>query len=446
MFKNLIPLLFLPLLWIACTDDNMPYDIGKDEVDVRTRIGMIDTFTVKSYTVMLDSIPTSGMQYPSTGIQNPAIVVGNLNDEELGTINAGSFFRVNLPSKVSSSGNNTYQIDNDAVFDSIKLYIIYNKFYQGDTTLPFSINLHRLKDVLKPNSSGFFYNNDSIAAFAELLGSSTFYPSPNSGDTVWITIDRALGEYIFEQMKENENVLVENDLFQHFFKGFMLRGDGTNNALIGFGFPGGSTGTIYPGMRIFYHYFEYSTINRKFDFLAQATEELDARIIRLQFNRFVLSNPKVTFPALQKNKLPVSFTNNRSYVLAGLGIVTRIEIPYLKNLFYIDENIRILDAKIELEPISGTYSEETLPREISLHSTDNSNIWGELQYNKSGTSSIADLNIDMLYQEDTKYTFDITGFAISSLLSQTNVIPALMLHISQEDQLTTNLITNQSLN
>jgi hypothetical protein len=161
MFKNLILLIILSFIMFSCTDDNMSFDIGKDEIDVRTKMAVIDTFTVKSYTVMLDSIPTSA-------VSDPAIIVGTLQDNIFGTINASSFFRVIPPEAITSStSSHSYAIQDDAVFDSLKFYIVYNKYYEGDTSLPYRLDLHRLSSELKPNTDGFFYNNDSIAAFPE---------------------------------------------------------------------------------------------------------------------------------------------------------------------------------------------------------------------------------------------------------------------------------------
>lgn len=424
MLKYFLILLFFPLLWTSCTDDDMPYEIGSEDVDVRTHMGMIDTLTVRSYTVSLDSIPTSA-------VDNPAIVVGSFTDENFGTLNASSFFRVELPAR-SSTG---FNIDEDAEFDSLRLYLIYNKYFEGDTTQPFKIEVYRLKSELEPGNDGFFYNNDSIPAFPEPIGTKTFLPSPNSGDTVWITLDPEIGADLFRKMKENSNEVMEADLFFEFFKGFMIRGNLNNKCMIGFSYPASASSNALTAMRLHYHYFDLNTINKTLNFNAQAITGFGFSLIRLQFNRFTLTNPKVQFPVSQREKLPVSLTGNRSFVMSGMGIVTRLEIPYLKELFYVGNNIRILNAQLELEPVSGTYTEDDLPRQISLHETDNINRWGLPVFDRSGSgeAAVASLVTDFLYQEKTKYTFDITGFITSRLMMQSDVIPALILHVSADD-------------
>lgn len=417
MLKYLIPLFFLIVLIPSCTDDNMPFVIGDDQVDVHSDIGMIDTFTVRSYTVMLDSIPTSSTT-------TAAIVVGNITDPYFGTVSASSFFRVTRP-----AGSGNFNIQDDAVFDSIRVFFIYNKYYEGDTTLPFTVNLHRLNSELKHNDDGFFYNNDSIGAFPEPIGRKTFRPSPNSGDTVWITIDRSIGEDLFEKMRTDDENVNQNDLFQIYFKGFMLRGDVNNNAVIGFNFGNASANA---GMRLHYHYTDFVRVYKHLTFMADYSIGNGA-FERMQFNRFTLDHPKIQLPKNQSEKLPVSLTDNRSYILAGLGVVTRIEIPYIRSLLFVNSDIRILDARLEIEPVSGTYTEETLPPLIAIRSTGNSNNWGTLIYNKTGKQSTANLEVDVINQENTRYTFDITNFLSSRLEMQTDVIPAIMLHVSSAD-------------
>jgi hypothetical protein len=424
MTKYFLLLSFLSFFFISCVDDDQPYEIGNDKIDVKALVGFIDTFSVKSYTVMLDSVPTSGLS-------NPAVLIGRHNDPEFGTITANSFFRIILPDKITgSSPTKSYGIQDDYVFDSLKLFLLYNKYYSGDTTVPYTINVHRLEADMQPNA-GYFYNNDSIAANPALFGQTTVIPNPNSNDTVWITLDNTFGSELFELMRETDLRVTEAEDFFRFFKGFMLRYDDSDNAIIGFQFPLNSLSTPMPAMRIYYHHFDPSLIREELEFRVQSEDYTSGE--GLQFNQFNLLNRVADFPANQKEKLPVSLTSDQSYVLAGVGIVTRLEIPYLKDLFYINDEIRILDAILEIEPVENTYTELTLPTHVSLYATDDLNRWGTQLTDKSGNPDNVTLQIDMLYQEETKYYFDITNFLISKLKEPTDVIPAILLTIGTDD-------------
>ncbi len=410
MRKFFLPLIVFSVFWISCGKENDLYEIGNDDIDVRTEMAMIDTFSIKSYTVILDSIPTSN-------VGAPVIITGSVYDELFGTVQARSYFRFHLPSKVKT---NSYDIVEDAVFDSLRFFMVYNGYYEGDTTVPFTLSLHRLKDQLKANTDGYFFNNDSVPAYDEPLGSITFRPSPQSKDTLWITLDYDLGREFFIKMRDGNNQLMENDLFQDYFKGVTLRGSVNNQAMLGFIYSSNKV-----GMRLYYHYFNLTTIKKRFDFVAQVTD----RGFPLQFNSFKLSNPKLQLPESQKQKLPVSVTNNQSYILSGIGILTRLEIPYLKNLRYLGENIRVVKAELIIKPVTGTYKTESIPDSLSLNETNNSNIWGSPVYDR-GIIEVSNLTIDRLYEENTKYTLDITSFVSAKLSEQSDVIPAMLLHIT----------------
>jgi hypothetical protein len=416
--------LLLLLVIFSCTDENMTFNIGNDKLDINTNIRFTDTLTVRSYTVMMDSIRTSGLSTQS-------VVVGRYDDPEFGTISANSYFRVVLPGRdLNNSTTSYYDIPNDAVFDSLQLFLAYNEYYTGDTTLPFAIHVHRLKSTLKPNEDGYFYNNDSIAAYPESFGYASFKPKPLSSDTVWIDLNPDFGNELFELLMESADKVKDNEFFLSYFKGLMLTYDAGNKAIIGFQFPSISeTAKIQPVMRLYYHYFEYTKISKYYDFTIQGND------YGLQFNQFTLQHPAlVDFPTAQYLKLDAYNTENHcSYAMAGVGIVTRIEIPYLKNLLELYDNIKILDASLELQPLKNTYKTFTLPSGLSLYTTDNRNRYGQAISDKYGKAQEADLKIDMLYQEETWYSFDITGFLGSQLEEETDNIPAMLLTVSADD-------------
>lgn len=414
MIRPLILLSFLSLIWFSCEDDDMSFEIGGKDLDLKTNMAYMDTFSVKTYTVMLDSIPTSN-------ISNPSVVVGKFSDPLVGDITASSFFRFMLDVPVG----NIYNIDRDAVFDSLQLYMVYDNYYTGDTTSPFTINVHRLDADMRPNTDGYFYNNDSISCNPFLFGSATFLPNPHTSDSVFVTLDSIFGKELLSLMKVNNDRVTQISNWIDYFKGVMVSFDESNNAILGFNFPVSTTDTTKIAMRLYYHYTEdYQVVYKRHDFDAQPV---------MQFNRFRLANPVENFPADQFDKLPASLTNNNTYIYSGIGLVTRIEIPHIKNLLYLDDDIRILDAQLEIGPVSFTYDDIGLPPQLSLMSTDNNNRWGSLLYNKLNKNQTGNLSLDVLYQENTKYTFDITSYLSSRLQLQTDQIPAMLLTVSSED-------------
>jgi hypothetical protein len=157
-----------------------------------------------------------------------------------------------------------------------------------------------------------------------------------------------------------------------------------------------------------------------------------------QFNHFELTNPLFTLPADQKDKVPVKLTDKQSFVQGGTGIVTRLEIPYLKNLLQLHENLQILKAELVLEPVRNTYKTIQLPKRIGLYSSDKYNRFGSILLNvNTGSPLVGTLVVDEEYQEGTRYTFDVTSFIQSKITEATDEIPALLVTISPNEIYTT---------
>src|SRR6478735_4910606 len=99
--------LFLSLIIICCLFGCAESEstIGFSEVDSKPQTVMIDTFTVRTSTVLLDSVNSSGAS---------KIIVGSYVDPVLGRISSSSYLQIG-PSTAS------WTIDNDAVFDSVAL-------------------------------------------------------------------------------------------------------------------------------------------------------------------------------------------------------------------------------------------------------------------------------------------------------------------------------------
>jgi hypothetical protein len=143
-------------------------------------------------------------------------------------------------------------------------------------------------------------------------------------------------------------------------------------------------------------------------------------------------------PENQKDKLPAIETDNHTYIQAGTGIVTRIEIPHLKNLLQLHENMQILRAELIIEPVRNSYKIIPLPQRISLFQSDNQNHIGSVILNGNSTSPLVGiLVIDEMYQEETSYTFDVTNFIQTKIIEPTDDIPSLLVTVTPNEVYTT---------
>jgi hypothetical protein len=403
-------LFLLFLAFFSCNNDDMTFQIGSKYLDVKTNIRYVDSLTVLNYTVKMDSIRTSGME-------EPTILVGKHHDPDFGDITARSYFRVNPPSAVS--------LPNNAIFDSLQLILLYSDYAIGDTNVTYTIHAHRLQKSLKPRADGYFYNTSETDFYPEVLGTTSLIPWPNTNDTLWIRLDDELGNDLFDLLMEDDQIIKESELFHNYFKGFALTYDDADNAVLGFNFPTyaqTSSGVdYYPVMRLYYHYFDFTNVSKYADF------KIAYENVGLQYNQLTLSNPVVNFPTQQRQKLPAQESNNQTYIQAGTGIVTRIEVPYLKNLLALHDNILIMKAELQLEPVRGSYFVYPLPEQVSVYSSD--------RINRFGTSFAADgiLSIDNIYQEETWYTYDVTNFIKAKIIEETDDVPALLVTVKPEN-------------
>lgn len=395
------------LAFFSCNDQNTNFDIGSKYVDVRTTLRYIDTMMVRSYTVKLDSVRTSGVT------EGSSIIAGRYHDPGIGDVSASGYFRIGLPgSRV---------VPHDAEFDSIKLILVDNNYSIGDTLSPIILNVHRLNQILKTSDDGFLYNTSSFGYDPEVLGSAAFMPRPNRNDTLEIDLSDTFGNELFNLIKSKDDRILNLDNFFSYFKGLMLTYDDSDNAILGF-----SISEEMPAIRLYYHYFNFSVINKYMDFAINNSATL-------QFNHFAI-NPIIALPDKQSLKLSSRLTDNMSFVEGGTGIVTRFEIPYLRNLRELYSNMQILRAELILEPARNTYKNIKLPKKISLYTSDRLNRFGSpIRVTSTGNIMTGFLVIDDVFQEETSYTFDITDFISSKIIEETDDIPALLLSITPED-------------
>jgi hypothetical protein len=216
----------------------------------------------------------------------------------------------------------------------------------------------------------------------------------------------------------------ESELFHLYFKGFALNYHAEDKAVLGFDFPTVTEvydAKVYPTLRVYYHYFDYEYLSKYIDFPIG----YDNR--SLQYNHYVLSDPAVDFPSDQRDKLPSSLTGQSTYIQAGTGIVTRYEIPYLKNILALHDNLIVMKAEIQIEPIRNSYNNFPLPENVYVYASDRTNRF------VSSFIAQTDLTLDNIYQEETWYTCDVTNFIKAWLVLPTEEAPSLLVTVAPED-------------
>jgi len=338
-----VPLVFFATLFlflVSCEEDTT-LPVGEDWFDVSTKVYFIDTLTVKATTFKFDSIIVSNAS---------RLLVGSYSDPVFGISKSKSFIQLS---------NSVYSLDDDAVFDSIAIILNYDDYFYNDTIPSQKFNVYRVTQKIEADDeTDYFYNTTKFIYDSTPLASETFLAYPKKEDSLHILLDNTFGKSLFDDIKDNE--INNSEEFLYRYKGLLIEADNSNTSILGF-----STDSF---LRIYYSIpDETNEESYEFDMAINSS---------YSFNNISSDTQGTYFETLtnQDVYLPSYLTNNATYIQAGTGIATRIEIPYIEKINDIPGTGTILDAnlKISIKQSSST--------EI-LFTNDDLNIY---IYNKNG--------------------------------------------------------------
>lgn len=394
-----IGFLIIYLCIISCTDDQI-FTIGDNLVEIKGDIIEVDTVSLNTYTVRADSLKTSGYERALTGI---------FTDGAMGTITASTYFEVSLPNLVS--------FDEKARFDSVCLVLQPSGYVYGDTTLPFNLQVHKLISSLDNDETTAFYNTSTTSFESEILGTFSGLVKPNAGKNLYVKLSDTFGRNLFQVINAGDEVDSQT-AFSEYLKGFALTSGGSSSVLQ---FNVSDTITV---MRLFYH------LNRE-------NLEVDFKYYNssLQYNKIeaAYGDSKISLLKKKEHMLPSSETSNVTYCQGGTGIMTRIEFPYLANLFKTYQAYKILKAQLIIRPVHKTYDPIPLASNVHLYYSNSINDFGSVLTKTDETTINPVISIDNMYNQSS-YTYDITDFLTATMLNLKDDAPALLLSITEDIQ------------
>jgi hypothetical protein len=234
-----------------------------------------------------------------------------------------------------------------------------------------------------------------------------------------VKLDQALGQQLFNAFRNRDDMVSEQYSFELFLNGLVMNFAGSNNAVLGF-----KANDTIPVMRLYYHYFDVEVKQAYIDFYRKSSST--------QFNEINISGTLAETLG-EGEKIPAWATGNKTFLQAGTGIFTRLEIPHLKKILEATDNIDILKAEIVLEPARQTYTATTLPARISAFVT---NDYNEPLYSitdDNNQTQIAQFSLDDVFNMNTSYIFNVTDFIKQNLYKQSDDVPALLVTIKEND-------------
>lgn len=391
----------------SCSDDIKNYPVGSDFIENNISIKIIDTFSVNAGTFKLDSLVTSG-----TG----RILLGSVKDAYFGDLVAQTYFQVN---------NSNFSISSSAVYDSIGLILNYDTYHYGDTTHLQTYKVHRLLDDFEPKEGYEFYNLSKLEYDEAVLGEVSFTPRPNStSDSIYIPLNKDLGEDIFNKIRDNDINTVDD--FLQYFKGLTVIPDTvTNSHILGFNFKSYSDLNNNTSMRLFYTEDVDDSSednNQVIDFFVSSTSK--------QFNAInnILDNTLMDYLPDQETTISSHDTNELIFAQAGTGISARIELPTIKNLNALSSQSTALKAELTFSPLTNSYSNaQPLKDSLAVYVVDHKNRIVNQLTDIDSNAAYAVLNQnDDEFNQNTYYSVDMSGFVETILASNYDLNYAIM--------------------
>jgi len=432
----------------SCNSDVFEeHEIGSNLIDKSTEVFLIDTFTVLSSTVKMDSVVTSNYS---------DVLLGRYKDPYFGSVKSDFFGEVDLgtPLVRRTINDNNLKVKVDIEFDSL-VFIMYHKkstvvgsrinhHFYGDTLKEQSISIHRVTQDFDLNGSDkLAYNADDVLDYdVDAIGNLVFTPKRHLNSIIDETQDKdplskkggvrirmsdALGKEIVDSVNVDSDIVSNNEDWLTYFRGILLKAGDDNTALFTY-----QTGNGMK-MRLYYHDADYSEagvikihdfpIGKKIENFTNHSSDFDS-----DENDFI---QKIGLIDKRENDLSSIETNNLSFVQGGAGLLTKIRIPHIENLNRMGLSGGILNAELVFCPQEDSSDEDFYPLpfvNFELYKTNKKNKFDEEVLNSKTNNILTSTYVyNPRYIDESYFSFDLTDYINQILLGGQKYDDALLI-------------------
>lgn len=374
------------LLWgliflLSCTEEDLVVSLGDNFINSQTTISLIDSISVQISTFKIDSLAITGSTF---------LMAGAYTDSEFGVVTSSAYFQLEMPTAI---------IDDDEIFDSLVIRLPYSGFSYGDTLQEQTIDVYRILEDIEPKDDELYLYNTSTFGYSENpVGSKSLKPRPNFHNEIEIRLLDELGRELLELLRNEEDEISTSSDFLELFKGVVLVPGNEKNVLLSFL----ADTTVH--MELHTHVVAEEKIENIYDFPLNNT--------LTYFNNIsgnVNGLPLVGLTT-QREELKSAELDNKAYLQAGLGLVTRVDFSGISKILEVERYNILYKAELVLKPVPGTYNDVSLPETLVLYNTDKyNNLISEI-VDDEGYSIPAEFYYDEFYNESNYYRFDVTAF------------------------------------
>jgi hypothetical protein len=365
---NIFLFISIVAFFVSCNSDSLDeHEIGNNIIDKTTEVITIDTFKMKSSTVLLDSVITSGF---------PSFVFGRYEDKFLGDIHADVYATMSLggafvkPKKVIAGSEVRIPIQ----FDSIAFIAYTNKRYYGDTLKIQNIEFKRvIEDMELPTNKNTFHREQTFKVDPQTIWKGDFNLKPVKQSNynkekdenrekylskgIYLSMKSSeaiqLGKDIVKLVNDEDVIVEENAKWNKYFKGLLIKAGANNTAMFYF------TPNERCKIRVYYSDTAYEDKGKmKFhDFPITTAFHKSTGFVNYYSDRSKTPN-KLDRLVKQKYKLESELTDNLAFVQGGLGLYTKIKMPKVEDLNTLGISGGLLKAEMLLYPKKDSYDDE----------------------------------------------------------------------------------------
>lgn len=371
-------------LFISC-EENGSFGLNGDDV-APVEFSSTD-ISVTSSVVLLDSIRSS-----SAG----TLLVGNFQNATFGSIEGTGYNRLNL------NRQSLFQVASQAILDSVRLNLTFN--YQYDTSAMATNWGLEMFSLGRPVTDTVHITTDNIVVSSTLLASGEL--DITKLDSLYaIDVDETWGNEIFELLRLEDPVVLNQEAFETFFRGVAFKAlPGVTPNVLGI--------EISENSNITFYYREPS-----------ASGEIDRALAHVMSfhtvpNFYGLEIDRAGTPTAIIDQFGVEIepASGKRYVQSGAGIVTKIDLSVLNDFIQTEPRIVNL-AEISVGPIDVLNDNLPPPPFLNLLITDEENTrikdQGRFRTIQSdGNNQIASSNpVLLIYDAETRtYKGSITSY------------------------------------
>ena len=325
----------------ACKKDLEKIGLGLQPEQDNLNAKFCDTTTVIAYSVLVDSVNTTGLT---------SNLLGSIIDPVFGLSTASIYTQFWLSTAAPDFGDNP-------VLDSLVLFLSTEGAY-GDTNTQQTIRIFELDEAMKFDTA--YYSNQEIANTGIELANYTYCPKPNTKvvvgeDTLAPHISINMSDFSTELGEKLLNAdstdLASNTDFVDFFKGLYITVDdvASDGAIVFFKL-------TFSKMTLYYQNDEEDSLSYNI-----VVSTYSARFNHYEHNDYLDASPAFQYQVLYGG---TGLGENILYLQPMAGVKTKITFPYLQD--WLDSgNIFINQARLWVKP-AETELESDLPSTLAL--------------------------------------------------------------------------------